>query len=162
MHLGRWVFSDFLGWSLVWWDHVLKIPEITFFCHRSKCLSQEDHANWWSVHALSFASFPQAFQEILSLQLDIQAIPYDINNVDTWNFLWGDSNYTSRRFYQLAFKHLALPQSFKWVWKSKCTPRLKFFARLILMDRLNTKDMLQRRNFHVQPNTHCVMCNAGW
>ena len=40
-------------------------------------------------------------------------------------------------------------------------PDLNFFAWLILMDRLNTKDMLQRRNFHVQPNSHCVMCNAG-
>ena len=24
---------------------------------------------------------------------------------------------------------------------------------------LNTRDMLRRRNFHVQPNTHCVLCN---
>ena len=36
---------------------------------------------------------------------------------------------------------------------------LKFFAWLILLDRLNTKDMIRRRNFHVQPNTHCALCN---
>ena len=27
------------------------------------------------------------------------------------------------------------------------------------MDRLNTKAMLQRRNYNVQPNNHCVMCH---
>ena len=104
---------------------------------------------------------PQAFQELVTMQLQLQMVPYDSNTSDTWSFSWGNSQYTSRRFYQLAFKHLILPNTFKWVWKSKCTPRLKFFAWLILMDRLNTKDMLQRRNFHVQPNSHCVMCNAG-
>jgi len=32
------------------------------------------------------------------------------------------------------------------------------FAWLLLVDRLNTKAMLLRRHFHVQPNTFCVMC----
>ena len=104
---------------------------------------------------------PQAFQELMSMQLEIQMVPYDSNIPDSWNFSWGNSQDTSGRFYQLAFKHLVLPNTFKWVWKSKCTPRLKFFAWLILLDKLNTKDMLQRRNFHVQPNNHCVMCNSG-
>jgi len=27
------------------------------------------------------------------------------------------------------------------------------------MDRLNTRYMLRRRKFHVQQNTHCVLCN---
>ena len=27
------------------------------------------------------------------------------------------------------------------------------------MDRLNTREVLQRRNCHVQPNNHCVLCN---
>lgn len=45
------------------------------------------------------------------------------------------------------------------VWKSKVTPRVKFFAWLILMDRLNTKDMLARRHFNVQPDNLCVLCS---
>ena len=71
---------------------------------------------------------PQAFQELVTMQLQLQMVPYDSNTSDTWSFSWGNSQYTSRRLYQLAFKHLILPNTFKWVWKSKCTPRLKFFA----------------------------------
>ena len=47
------------------------------------------------------------------------------------------------------------------MWSSKCTQRIKFFAWLLLVDRLNIKMMLLRRNFHVQPNTYCVMCSSS-
>jgi hypothetical protein len=53
--------------------------------------------------------------------------------------------------------HLA----FKIIWKSRCTPRVKFFAWLILVDRLNTNNMLWRRNLHIQDDPICVMCNSG-
>jgi hypothetical protein len=34
-----------------------------------------------------------------------------------------------------------------------------FFAWLLLVDRLNTKTMLTRRNYSVGPNDHCLLCN---
>jgi len=46
------------------------------------------------------------------------------------------------------------------LWSSKCTQRIKFFAWLLLVDRLNTKAMLLKRHFHVKPNTLCVMCRS--
>jgi hypothetical protein len=101
----------------------------------------------------------QAMEELVSLQLDIQQVNYDEGSSDLWTFIWGNGQYTSSRFYKLAFKHLQVPWSFQWIWKSKCTPRLRFFAWLILMDRLNTRDMLRRKNFHVQPNYFCVLSN---
>jgi hypothetical protein len=30
------------------------------------------------------------------------------------------------------------------LWKSKCTPRVKFFGWLVLVDRLNIRNMLKR------------------
>ena len=54
---------------------------------------------------------------------------------------------------------LQVPRIFKILWSSKCTQRIKFFTWLLLVDRLNTKTMLLRRHFHVQPNAHCIMCN---
>ena len=50
---------------------------------------------------------------------------------------------------------------FAKLWKSKCTPRLKFFAWLMFVDRLNTKNMLSRRHFNVQPHTWCVLCTSN-
>jgi len=39
--------------------------------------------------------------------------------------------------------------------------RIKFFAWLILVDRLNTKSMLKRRNMLAEEEVNCVMCNPG-
>ena len=73
----------------------------------------------------------------------------------------GTQQYSSRKFYALAFKHLQGPPTFKRVWNSKCTQRICFYMWLILVDRLNTKTMLRRRKCNVQPNVFCVMCVMG-
>ena len=57
----------------------------------------------------------------------------------------------------MVFQHVHSSPIFKKLWKSKCTPRLKFFAWLLFVDRLNTRSMLVRRNFNVQPNSLCVL-----
>lgn len=38
-------------------------------------------------------------------------------------------------------------------------PYFKFFAWLVLVDRLNTKSMLQRRHINPQDDVLCVLCN---
>jgi hypothetical protein len=48
--------------------------------------------------------------------------------------------------------------SFSWLWKSKCTPKLKFFWWLVLVDRLNTRNMLPRRNYKLNSSNNCLMC----
>ena len=73
-------------------------------------------------------------------------------------FSWG-AQYKAPKLYKLAFSEHQVPVVFSWVWKCKVTPRVKFFAWLILVDRLNTRDMLARRNFNVQPNNICVLCS---
>jgi len=68
--------------------------------------------------------------------------------------------YSSSKFYALVFQNMNVQQTFSWLWKSKCTPRIKFFGWLLLVDRLNTRNMLRRRNFHVDDGYSCAMCNA--
>src|SRR6266498_3131056 len=60
------------------------------------------------------------------------------------------------------FKSIKPPQSFIWIWKSKCAPKLKFFMWLLQMDRLNTRNMLRRRNhpqFQLPSDCICVLCS---
>jgi len=150
-------------WDDLWSDGIMSLEYLrlhSFAMDPNISIKKIIQTDDWSM-LFYLPLSPQAFQELMSMQLEIQMVPYDSNIPDSWNFSWGNSQDTSGRFYQLAFKRLVLPNNFKWVWKSKCTPKLKFFAWLILLDKLNTKDMLQRRNFHVQPNNHCVMCNSG-
>jgi hypothetical protein len=53
------------------------------------------------------------------------------------------------QMYRLSFQHITSHFPSQWIWKSKCTSKHKFFAWLILHDRINTKDMLRRRHWHV-------------
>ena len=101
----------------------------------------------------------QTFQEFKDLQARLQLIPYDDTAIDQWVPIWGNK-YTSRRFYSHIFSNVQAHPIFKAVWKSKCTPRIKFFAWLILVDHLNTKSML-RRHLNIQDSIFCVMCDDG-
>jgi hypothetical protein len=44
------------------------------------------------------------------------------------------------------------------IWKSKCVPKIKFFAWLLLNDRLNTRNMLRRRYKHLDQGYSCALC----
>lgn len=102
----------------------------------------------------------QAYEEFEALQVRLQTTRYDENETDKWTPIWGNA-YTSQRFYSQAFANLAAHPIFRMIWKSRCTPRVKFFAWLVLVDRLNTKSMLQRRHLNVQDDALCIMCASG-
>jgi hypothetical protein len=101
----------------------------------------------------------QAFEELEQLQQHLQGIQYDENSQDTCMPVWGNV-YTSKRFYSYVFEEFEAHPIFREVWKSGCTPRVKFFAWLVLMDCLNTKTMLTRRNIHVHDDEFCIMCET--
>ncbi|XP_062215176.1 exocyst complex component SEC3A-like isoform X4 [Phragmites australis] len=68
------------------------------------------------------------------------------NAKDTWNYLWGSQVYSSKKCYNMPYKHISPPQPFKWIWNSKCCNKLRVFSWLLLMDRLkehSQKEKLQ-------------------
>jgi hypothetical protein len=79
---------------------------------------------------------------------------------DLWKPVWGN-DYSVKKFYNLIYDLFQAHPIFKAVWRSRCTPRVKFFIWLILVDRLNTKTMLSRRNIGERNNDHCVLCNLS-
>ena len=50
------------------------------------------------------------------------------------------------------------PKPFKWIWKSCCLSRKKFFYWPLLLNRLNTYDLMLRNNFFAE-NSSCVLCD---
>jgi hypothetical protein len=102
----------------------------------------------------------QALEEVELLQTQLQDLPYDETAIDRWTPVWGNT-YTSHRLYYEVFKYVDAHPAFKIIWKSRCTLRIKFFAWLILVDRLNTKTMLRRRHLNIQGDAICVMCTSG-
>jgi hypothetical protein len=98
----------------------------------------------------------QAHQEFLLLQdLMMEHTPSDQN--DVWSYCWGGP-YKAAKFYDHIHSHIQVPGVYKWLWKSSCIMRTKVFAWLLLSDRLNTRDMLQRRHWRVTNDTHCELC----
>lgn len=80
---------------------------------------------------------------------------------DTWTYIWGNGTYSSKKLYKLAFQNVEAHPAFKWLWKASCTARIKFFSLLVLVDMLNTKDMLRRRHFNSQDHDFCVLCSLN-
>jgi hypothetical protein len=101
----------------------------------------------------------QAYDEYNQLNHLIAANPLSLDR-DLWVYDWGDS-YTSARYYKHIHAHIQVMPVFKWLWKSSCMMRVKFFAWLLLVDRLNSRDMLQRRHWKVTEDVHCVLCPTG-
>lgn len=74
---------------------------------------------------------------------------------------WGNLKYSSQKFYALNFSALQLPQYFIWLWKSRASSKIKVFSWLLLMDRLNTKYILDHK--HCAPTNcdlNCVLCSS--
>jgi hypothetical protein len=98
----------------------------------------------------------EAFHEFQQLEMLLHSNQLSANR-DVWVYSWGDS-YTSARSYKHMHEDLVVMPAFKWLWKSCCMLRVKFFAWLLLVDRLNTRDLLVRRHWNVTPDKHCVLC----
>jgi hypothetical protein len=97
-----------------------------------------------------------AHEQFHELQDDIQIMNTDAGN-DTWNFPWGNS-FATKKVYNLLKGEEITPTSILDIWKTCNIPRQKFFSWLLLQGRLNTKDMMSRKNFYVEFND-CILCN---
>jgi hypothetical protein len=100
----------------------------------------------------------QAMHELEQLQDDLADLNFDENLADQWQPIWG-KDYTAKRFYDHIYDLIQAHPIFQIVWNSNCTPRIKFFIWLVLVDRLNTKTMLTRRHIGARDDDHCVMCS---
>ena len=159
-----WDGSTVLFWSDLWNDNILesKFPRFYSFA-RNKNISV---AKFLSNNTLE-AQFhlplsEQAFQEFRSLQDLIQALQVDQNSKDSWEYIWGSKNYSSSKCYNFPYKNIQPPAPFLWIWNSKFCNKLRVFLWLLLMDRLNTRNILRRKKQKLQGNNYnCVISNSN-
>jgi hypothetical protein len=104
----------------------------------------------------------QAFQEHQDLQELIQQIQIPEQGRDNWSYIWSNSNYTASKFYHLSYKHVQPPKAFIWIWGSKRAHKIRVFTWLLLMDRLNVRNILRRKKHKLQDNNYsCVLCTLN-
>jgi hypothetical protein len=101
----------------------------------------------------------QAREEIRDLQNTSRELMLDSQDRDRWVYDWGATVFTSQKYYQYCFRDITVHAAYGWLWKSKCTPKMKFFCWLLISDRLNTRNMLRRRNICLNTGYSCMLCH---
>jgi hypothetical protein len=98
----------------------------------------------------------RAYDEFLLLQGWLDNVHLQPLGADIWSCVGGD--YKANAYYASLYNHVVVDPQFQWIWKSKCIMKIKMFSWLMLSDRLNTKDLLQRRHWNVTNDYSCVLC----
>ena len=103
----------------------------------------------------------QAYEEYKVFLEDVTQISLN-SMVDKWTYIWGNDLYSSQKFYKLSFWSIQPAVTLPWIWSSKLYMKVKVFAWLLFLDRVNTRDLLERR--HCKPPNvpvTCVLCSLG-
>ena len=77
---------------------------------------------------------------------------------DIWSYCWGSPKFSSKKAYGALIGTTAASPLFKWLWASSNLGQHKFFFWLFLRDRLNTRNILRRKNMTLDCY-NCVLCN---
>jgi hypothetical protein len=101
----------------------------------------------------------EAFSELLQLQAILFNFPSNMDD-DTWLAFNSATSFKVSKAYQHIVGTRDVCSLFKWLWKSCCQHKHKVFFWLILRDRLNTRELLQRKNFFL-PDYSCAVCERS-
>jgi hypothetical protein len=155
--------SSAIFWSDLWKNEVLdarfsrlfsfakdKMQSVKDFLHKDSMLENFHLPLSVEAHA--------ELSKLKDLLFDVHL--RDSSN-DSWVLRLGHEALKPSKTYKHTFDHFETRQPSCWIWKSKCTSKHKFFAWLILHDRINTKDMLLRWHWHVTDNHNCILCHVG-
>jgi hypothetical protein len=133
-----------------------KFPRLFSFVVNKEIMAAEVYA-MENLAELFYTPLTQsAFVELEELRSLMERTPVT-GNKDEWTYCWGGA-YASVKFYSHIHEHIKVPKVYQWIWRSCCIMKTKVFAWLLLMDHLNTRDLLQRRHWNVTNVYHCELC----
>ena len=85
---------------------------------------------------------------------------WDDSISDAWSYSWGSTRYSSKKANKILIGTTAASPLFRWLWASSNLGNHKFFFWLLLRDRLNTRNLLRRKNMALN-DYDCVLCNLA-
>ena len=78
---------------------------------------------------------------------------------DTWSYICGNGQFSVAQAYKVMIGIKLVPQQFNWIWNSSCQPKHKVVFWRLLHDKLNTRNLLRRKTFHLE-SYNCVVNNC--
>jgi hypothetical protein len=100
----------------------------------------------------------QVHNELAGLEERLEQMVYNNHQMDSWILLNGSIIFSVKNYYKGKFKGIQVPKSFPKIWKCRCTMRIKLFGWLTLVNRLNTRDILRRKNLLQGHSSFCTLC----
>lgn len=128
------------------------------FCKKNKSISISKVFSLMSILEMFNLPLSQiAYDQVQTIQqLMVTASLKD--NVDIWAYTGGSTEFSLARMYRLIVGHHQPDQAFRWVWKSFYQPKHKVFYWLLMKDRLSTRNILRRKNMHLESYNY-ELCN---
>jgi hypothetical protein len=146
-------------WSDVWNDNLLqhKFPRLYSYAKNKKISMAQFLTHNQVQDQFHLPMSVQVFQEYQQLQLIIQQLQISVETKDSWEYIWGGGGghpSVASKFYHLPYKHMHPLKPFIWIWDSKCSNKLKVFSWLLMLDKLNVRNILRRKKFKVEGNDY--------
>lgn len=131
----------------------------TFLLHQKPKCSIQYFVEQVASMLFSLPLSQQAADQLADLENIINELNMDDHCNDTWNYSWGPSRFSSSKAYNILIGHTEASPLFTWLWASSNLGKHKFFW-LMIRDRLNTRNLLRRKNMHLEDYSY-VLCNSG-
>jgi hypothetical protein len=150
--------NSILLWQDNWSNIPLKLkwPHLFSFAKNESISLKEALA---SPHIPELFHIPISEEALVQLNL-FQALLQDLlpdAENDSWTML-GNSSLQVSKFYKRLMGDVRVMPALDWMWKGCCQQRHKVFFWLLIHNRLNTRALLQRKNFMLTDYSR-IMCN---
>lgn len=99
----------------------------------------------------------QAFTQFQNLLLINEALVNSRHEKDIWTFIWESKFILVERTYKILLGDCSTQPIIKWLSRSSAQLKHKIFFWLLLNNRLNTRELLQRRTISLD-SYDCKMC----
>lgn len=151
--------SSVLLWHDIWSDQALqlRLPHLYTFAHKDSISISEAKLLDNLADHFQLPLSEEAYDEFLLLQDLLDDLPIS-GEPDQWLAFGNATVFNVSRTYKIAIgQHITCP-ALKWIWKTCCLSKHKVFFWLLLQNRLNTRELLQRKSFFL-PDYTCVLCH---
>ena len=102
----------------------------------------------------------QAREEVREIQQGSMHVLLERDCNDTWECTLG-GKFSSKKFYDHCFKEMVAYDVFVWLWQAKRPIKFKMFGWLLLVDRVNTRNMLRRRHYVIAGKSYACMLSQN-